>query len=294
MISIIICSRYKEIDKEFAANIKFTIGNIAYEIIWIDNSNNSYSIFTAYNEGVKKAKYNYLCFMHEDIVFHSTNWGEIINNIFNLESNIGMIGIVGGCYISQHSISWYSSYPYTIGKLYQGKNINGVYLKRMEDFNNSQITHNYAKTIDGLFMVIPRNFFIEKQLFFDSNTYKGFHLYDFDISMQINSLGYQIYVTNDILIEHKSSGCINTQYYENLFKFHKKWINLLPQTSIEQELITKEFLNDLATRPFKEIFILKEVIDNQYRLLNSIPYKILTKTIIELKKIKKYFICKHL
>lgn len=283
MISIIICSRHKEINKDLAFNIKSTIGNVAYEIIWINNSNNSYSIFTAYNEGVKKAKYNYLCFMHEDIIFHSANWGEIINNIFYKNSIIGMIGVVGGCYISHNSISWYSSYPYTLGKLYQGKNINGSYQKIMENFNNDQINHNYVKTIDGLFMVIPNKLFTTKEIYWDSNTYKGFHLYDFDMSMQINSLGYQIYVTNDILIEHKSSGCTNKQYYDNLIKFHKKWINLLPQSSIEQKAITKEFINDLAIKPFEEIVQLKKIIDNQNKLLNSTPYKILTKIILSIR-----------
>lgn len=76
MISIIICSRHHTLDEELRGNIKATIGNdILYEIVCIDNSNNCHSIFSAYEEGVKKAKGNYLCFMHEDIRFHSADWG---------------------------------------------------------------------------------------------------------------------------------------------------------------------------------------------------------------------------
>ena len=285
MISIIVCSQNKKIDPILSYNINDTIGNIDYEIVWIDNSSNQHSIFEAYNLGIEKSKGEYLCFMHEDILFHSNNWGGVIANIFK-DKSIGMIGVVGGCYISQQSISWYSSYPYTKGKIYQGRTTNGTYQKKLEDFNNPSINHNLVKTIDGLFMIIDKSLFSNHKISFDCNTYKGFHLYDLDISMQINSCGYKIYVTNEILIEHKSPGYINIQYYDNLIKFHNKWANLLPQASIEQNALTKEFINDLAIRPFHEIFHLKNLIDNQNKLLKSLPYKILTKIIFELKRFK--------
>ena len=75
MISIIICSVKKDERPKVEANIKTTIGDIKYEVLWIDNTENRYSIFQAYEEGTRKAQYKYLCFMHEDIVFHSQDWG---------------------------------------------------------------------------------------------------------------------------------------------------------------------------------------------------------------------------
>lgn len=75
MISIIICSKYSKINCELEQNIENTIGNMPFEIITINNSQNSYSIYQAYNKGIKEAKYPYLCFMHEDILFHTVNWG---------------------------------------------------------------------------------------------------------------------------------------------------------------------------------------------------------------------------
>jgi len=51
MISIIICSRTASISDELTQNINQTIG-IPYELVIIDNSDNLYSIFSAYNEGV--------------------------------------------------------------------------------------------------------------------------------------------------------------------------------------------------------------------------------------------------
>jgi hypothetical protein len=69
MVSIIICSKYQQLDKQLLLNIQNTIGT-AYEVVNIDNSQHQYSIFEAYNIGVSRAKGEYLCFMHEDVLFH--------------------------------------------------------------------------------------------------------------------------------------------------------------------------------------------------------------------------------
>ena len=75
MISIVVCSRHPKIDIFLEKNIKDTIGNVKYEIVWIDNSRSKYSIFEAYNEGVLRSEGEYICFMHEDIVYWSNDWG---------------------------------------------------------------------------------------------------------------------------------------------------------------------------------------------------------------------------
>lgn len=74
MISCIICSRTSTISNELMQNISSTIG-CEYEIITIDNSTNKHNIFQAYNEGIRRAKGEYLCFMHDDILYHTENWG---------------------------------------------------------------------------------------------------------------------------------------------------------------------------------------------------------------------------
>ena len=60
MISIIICSRTPDISRELKQNIATKIG-CDYELVVIDNSSNGHSIFSAYNEGVEKAKGELLC-----------------------------------------------------------------------------------------------------------------------------------------------------------------------------------------------------------------------------------------
>ena len=68
MISIIICCRIQTINKDLSENIKNTVG-CDYELIVIDNSQNSYSIFEAYNLGIERSNGDYLCFIHDDILY---------------------------------------------------------------------------------------------------------------------------------------------------------------------------------------------------------------------------------
>ena len=81
MISIIICSRFQSISKELKDNIENTVG-VVHEIICIDNSKSQYDIFSAYNEGVKRSQYPLLCFMHEDILHYTNDWGKLLINHF--------------------------------------------------------------------------------------------------------------------------------------------------------------------------------------------------------------------
>ena len=85
MISCIVCSRHIRLSERLIQNIQNTIGE-SFELVVIDNSKSNYSIFSAYNEGVRRAKGNVLCFMHEDILFHSQNWGQELCRIFEENS----------------------------------------------------------------------------------------------------------------------------------------------------------------------------------------------------------------
>jgi hypothetical protein len=75
-------------------NITETAG-VDVEIIPIDNSDNKYSIFSAYNTGYKKANFEYLCFLHEDISFKTHNWGQKLIQHLS-KGGTGFVGIAGG------------------------------------------------------------------------------------------------------------------------------------------------------------------------------------------------------
>jgi GT2 family glycosyltransferase len=218
MISLIICSRKTEVNSELLDNIRQTIG-VDYELILIDNSENKYSIFEAYNIGVAKASFPFLCFMHDDIIYHTNNWGVRVVKYFDIEQ-IGAIGIAGSPYAPFLPGSWW------------GSGLVNQYLLPVDSTEASVTTTDKASlsnevvTLDGVWMCIRKSLF--GQIRFDEECYKGFHFYDVDICLQINRAGYKLFSVFDILIRHYSNGTLNLNWCDNALICHNKWKAVLP------------------------------------------------------------------
>ncbi len=231
MLSLIICSRHFDISIALKKNIQSTIG-VEYELIVIDNSHNEYSIFSAYNEGVRRAKYPYLCFMHEDILYHTSDWGKKVIEYLTNES-VGIIGIGGAHYLSKIPFISCWDLPnkdqfYSL-HLLQGYTENKGYKTRLYNNVGNEIPV-YGVTLDGVWFCIRKSLFEapEHRINFDDMTYHGFHLYDFDICMQIHELNLQVQIVPDILIEHKSEGSFNQEWTKATLVFYEKWRDKLP------------------------------------------------------------------
>jgi glycosyltransferase involved in cell wall biosynthesis len=229
MISIIICSRKSDISEELKFNIQSKIG-IEYELIVIDNSKKKYSIFQAYNIGVSSAKYPYLCFMHDDILFHTEDWGQKVVQHFQ-HDEVGVVG-VGGChYLSKYPVSLLSWELAERNKFYSFNYIQGSKKNRIhknEIFNNLHEDTADAVALDGMWFCMKKALFKHTDLRFDEENVKGFHFYDFDICMQIHALKKETKIISDILIEHFSTGSFDKIWYDNAFIFYKKWKDSLP------------------------------------------------------------------
>ena len=227
MISCVICSRRPDISAELKENIASTIG-CEYELIVIDNSKNEYSIFSAYNEGVRRANGDVLCFMHEDIMYHTQGWGKIVDSYFINDTNMGLIGNVGTHLMPKTISGWYHPMLYSGGCI---QNTNGIRNYQIEDKYLKKTNQNIIEVVavDGMWFCIPGKLFTKIK--FDQNTFSHFHCYDLDICMQIKESGYKICVTNEIILEHNSYGNFDMQWYEDSRKFYEKWKNILPLTS---------------------------------------------------------------
>lgn len=105
MISIVICSRNPEMSSTLRTNIDASIG-VPYELIVVDNSRNEHSIFSAYNLGVSGCTGKVICFMHDDILYRSENWGAAVLDHFKNPA-IGMIGVGGTRYLSRIPGIWW-------------------------------------------------------------------------------------------------------------------------------------------------------------------------------------------
>ena len=226
MISIIICSRNTIIDPILGNNIKNTIG-VPYEIIIIDNSDNRLSIFEAYNEGAARSLYPYLCFMHDDIEYQTTDWGKIVAKHFSDEQT-GAIGIAGSPYAAQMPGSWWAGGLVNINIIpWYSKNNKPDFLTCPE----TSLNKNRVITLDGVWFCLKKELFTKIR--FDDINFKGFHFYDIDISLQIHQLGYKLYCVFDILIAHFSKGDMNKNWIENAFILKNKWEQVLPASCIK-------------------------------------------------------------
>lgn len=215
MISIIICSRSRTIESNLERNIDETIGE-PYEIICIDNSKRQYGICSAYNEGVRRAKGEYLCFMHEDISFLSKDWGKLgIRHFSNPE--IGMVGVLGCTYYDECMTYWCHS-PFCVGHNWCGS--------WHKIFKEPLKSENIVAS-DGLWLLIRRELF-DGAISWDEYTFPGFDMYDLDISMQILKSNKEIVIEPDICINHKSNGNFSIRFYQSAKDFHKKWDYFLP------------------------------------------------------------------
>lgn len=228
MISIIICSRSKEKVSQLLENIKETIDS-EYEILVIDNSKNSYSIFEAYNKGVNEAKGEILCFCHEDILFRTSAWGNMISNIFKADEQVGIIGFAGAHFLPDCPMYW--SYSPIISE----HNINtgdGLTQEFFHDDYYDASGLSEVVCVDGFCFFARKNLF--EKISFDEFSYKGFHMYDMDICMQVINLGYKVCVTTNILIEHFWSynkfmiSRKDGKFDNDLITFTNKWHNSLP------------------------------------------------------------------
>jgi hypothetical protein len=250
MISIIISSFNKEYYDKLHNNINKTIGQIDYEIIKIDNPG-LMGICEAYNKGASRAIYPYLVFCHEDILFHSINWGNILCKIFDQDSKIGLVGVLGGKYKSAFNSGWgipadNTTSSFMIGTHYQKSNLNKIknnVLSTIPFTSLNNVPKNFIETniynenvvaLDGLFLATKKSIF--KDFKFDESLFKGFHCYDIDFSLQILQK-YRVVVNYNILIEHLSTGSFNFNWFLETNKLHSKWYNYLPITNIKTNFI---------------------------------------------------------
>ncbi|MBK7224510.1 MAG: glycosyltransferase [Saprospiraceae bacterium] len=61
--------------------------------------------FQAYNIGASRAKYEILCFVHDDLFYMTQDWGKKLIKHFE-DSEIGLIGVAGARFKSKYNSGW--------------------------------------------------------------------------------------------------------------------------------------------------------------------------------------------
>ncbi len=211
MISIIISS-YKEIYyNQIISNIENTVG-VPYEIVKIDNPG-KFSLTEAYNIGANRAKFDVLCFLHEDIKFHCLNWGDVILKHFKTIPDLGLIGLAGSKEKLLLPTGWGYHHP--------DKNLINI-LHHDDDGNVYKISTyageniDFVRVIDGVFMAMRKS--VWQKYKFDESV-DGYHFYDIDFSLRV-SQEYKVGIAYDIIIEHFSHGNFGDDWIEASIKYH--------------------------------------------------------------------------
>jgi len=218
LISLIICSKNSNYLRRLVDNVSNTIG-CEYEIVFHDNSSETLSISSVYNYLFQKAIFPYVIFLHEDLEFHTSNWGILIQNIL-LNEKVGLLGLSGSVFKSKYPGVWSASLKST----YRVSNIQPEISISM-----NQLFDKVA-VVDGCFLATRKDIF--QNHFFDEKLI-GFHGYDIDLSMSI-SQRFDIVVAKGIHFAHYSEGIQNLNWLESSFYIHEKWKKRLP--SIAEKL----------------------------------------------------------
>lgn len=225
MLSIIICSISPELLRLISKNIDDTIG-VEHEIIAINNEEKNWSIAHAYNEGARQAHYPYLFFVHEDVKFHTQNWGVFIEDKLK-EPNCGVIGFAGSQIKLRTYSGWIQNARWMYAHYYQGE-----HGKSQPSLVNvvSEQPFEEVISLDGFGMFVRKD--VWNLYPFDEENLTGFHCYDLDFTLQIASGKiYKNYVccSSKVIIEHLSLGNYNRSWCQETIRLHDcKWNKILP------------------------------------------------------------------
>uniref|UniRef100_UPI00265B5295 glycosyltransferase n=1 Tax=Ferruginibacter sp. TaxID=1940288 RepID=UPI00265B5295 len=154
MISVIICSINKILAGQVQKNIASTIG-VDWEPVIIDNTIAPKSITHVYNLGAAKAKYDLLCFVHEDVLFETQNWGVKMVDYFKNDASLGLIGIAGSKYKSKTPSGWFSGITdiecCNITHVDSGGNQQRMYFNPVADSLTQEVM-----VLDGVLLCCPK------------------------------------------------------------------------------------------------------------------------------------------
>ena len=260
MLSIIISSYQPHYYIALEKNIADTIG-IPYEIIKIDNPG-IMGICEAYNRGAEKAQYDYLLFLHEDVLFETKDWGLILTQLLSKKS-IGCVGLAGGDYVSTYPLPWWQNKERRFFHLNQ--------ISTNEEKKINRLTeHKNVIFLDGVFIACRRNIFLETRF---SDYLQGFHGYDMDFSWRASQT-HQNIVSHEITLTHFSAGHPNIEWFKSLILIWEQ-SKIAPKstTTAQLDFDIKNFrilCRNFKISPTKQIYYLWKFYKFRYRNLMKI------------------------
>lgn len=232
--------------------------NCPYEIVEVDNTKGAFSsIAAAYNTNFSRAKYDLVCFLHEDVLFKS-DWGLNAVNLMRDNPDIGLLGLVGAKFKSLLVTSY-------TNKIEARRYIRG----RLANYGTiDNQPYEEVVCVDGVFLLTRKSILTEIR--FDEEIIQGFHGYDMDFSLQIFNAGYKVAITHGINLIHFSSGNRDMVWLKTNHRISRKWRRVLPLASRDLNYGSrKRLLLELKTFFWlNELSLMKALIKLPFALIN--------------------------
>lgn len=224
MISVVICSINKDFAQQVQKSIEASIG-VAWEFIAIDNTQSPQSLTKVYNLGASRAQYDILCFVHEDIVFKTQNWGVKLLEYFAKDSSLGLVGVGGSKYKSKTPSGWYSGFSEldccNITHRNTASQEHKIYFNPVPGSLTQPVV-----VADGVFLCCPKK--VWQEIKFNDSLLKDFHLYDLDFSLRVAGK-FKVIVTFEIDIIHiTKGGHYGNKWLEETLLWHRERKGELP------------------------------------------------------------------
>jgi GT2 family glycosyltransferase len=193
--------------------------NAPFELLTIDNAGGDFtSAARILNEAAKKAKYEYLMFVHQDVALDSNTWLANVQTDLGSLYRLGAAGVAGKGKDGLAASVRHGNPPYFAGP---------ERLRRPAR----------VQTLDGCLMIVPREIF--KRISFDETTCDGWYLYVGDYCLDLTRLGYRIYVLPH-QIYHESTGPCDRSVYEkarkNIIEKHRYHTKMIYTTIGDWEI----------------------------------------------------------
>lgn len=265
MISLIVSSANPALLAQLKAGAAETIG-VPHEFVIIENSTGDKGMCQAYNEGIDRASHDLLCFLHEDILFKTNNWGQVVQRIFSENPGVGVLGVAGTVYKSAVPGNWGNyGFPHAErSHLLQSFKYNEretVYMNANP--GNEQLAK--VAVVDGVWICARKE--IAKRVRFDSKTFHRFHCYDLDFCLAAGDV-CDVAVTYEVLLQHLSEGNYDRQWMEDTLRLHQKWQERLPHATVA---LTKGQIQKIEKRNFA--FWLEQI--HGMNFSESVAYRVL-------------------
>lgn len=184
-----------------------------FELITIDNTTGNHcSAAPLLNEAARKARHNYLMFVHQDVELLSANWLTSARNNMKSLYRLGAVGVAGGHKKGTMANVIHGNPPYLAGQ------------------HRPKIPVR-VQTLDGCLMIVPREIFA--RFSFDEDTIKGWYLYIANYCLDLARHGYRSYVL-PYKIYHESTGPADRHIYQKtinkIIKKHRDHVRTIYTT----------------------------------------------------------------